>query len=94
MGGNGGNSMKKKRDPNKDEDMPRGPVRVIPDFLPSPEEIANSFKKQKVTILLDQRSVEFFKHQAKQAGAKYQQLMREVLRHYVSHHHQRTHKAA
>jgi hypothetical protein len=75
-----------------DDDMPIGPLRIVPDFLPSPEEIALSFKKQKVTILLDQRSVEFFKRQAMQAGAKYQQLMREVLRRYAAHHH--SHKAA
>jgi len=82
--------MKRKR--TYDEDEPSDQARIIPDFLPSPEEIAMSFKKQKVTILLDQRSVEFLKKQAKQAGAKYQQLMREVLRRYVSHHH--SHKSA
>ena len=81
--------MKRKRDPNWDEDMPIGPVRIVPDFLPSPEEIALSFKKQKVTILLDERSVAFFKLQAKRLGAKYQQLMREVLRRYAAHPHSR-----
>jgi predicted DNA binding CopG/RHH family protein len=79
--------MKRKR--IYDEDAPSGQARIIPDFLPSPEEIAMSFKKQKVTILLDQRSVEFFKTQAQRAGAKYQQLMREVLRRYAAHHHSR-----
>jgi uncharacterized protein (DUF4415 family) len=79
--------MKKKRDPNWKEDMPIGPFQIIRDSrLPSPEEIARSFKKQKVTLLLDQRSIDFFKTQAERSGSKYQQLMREVLRHYVSYH--------
>ncbi len=76
--------MKKRR--AIDEDMPVGKLRIIPDFLPSPEEIASSFKKQKVTLLIDQRSLDFFKARAKRLGAKYQQMMREVLSHYTLHH--------
>ena len=34
--------MKKKRDPNWDEDMPKGPLREIPDFLPPPDQLTLS----------------------------------------------------
>lgn len=76
--------MKRKR--AYDEDEPSVHARIIPDFLPSPEEFAKAFRKQKVTILLDQQVIGFFKAHARKSGGKYQQLMREVLRHYVAHH--------
>ena len=75
--------MKKKR--RFDDDMPIGPVRIVPDFLPPPEELAIPFKKKKVTLLLDQWSVDFFKTRAQRHGTKYQQMMREVLRRYAMH---------
>jgi len=56
--------------------------------LPSPEEIALSIKlkPQKVTITLDERSVDFFKKKANQYGVKYQSMIREVLLKYSQQH--------
>lgn len=56
--------------------------------LPSPEEIALSIKlkPQKVTITLDERSVDFFKQKAQQYGVKYQSMIREVLLKYSQQH--------
>jgi len=82
--------MKKRR--LIDEDAPFGRLTVIPDFLPPPEELALPFKKQKVTILLEQWSVDFYKDRAKRLGIKYQQLMREVLSRYAQHHSARRHR--
>ncbi|MEE8381694.1 MAG: hypothetical protein V3R78_07460, partial [Thermodesulfobacteriota bacterium] len=40
---------------------PMGKVRVIKDFLPSPEELAFKEETVKVTISLSKASIEFFK---------------------------------
>jgi hypothetical protein len=69
-----------------DEDQPVGPLRVIPDFLPPPEQLVIPTDRVKVTLFLDRSSVDFFKTRAKRARTKYQQMMREVLRRYAHHH--------
>jgi hypothetical protein len=45
------------------EDGPIGEVKVIPDFLPSPEELAFKEETVKVTIALSKVGVEFFEHE-------------------------------
>jgi len=42
-----------------------GKVKVVADFLPSPEELALKDETVKVTISLSKTSVEFFKNEAK-----------------------------
>ena len=46
-------------------DEPLGDLKVIPDFLPAPEELAFQDDTVKVTITLSRSSVEFFKREAK-----------------------------
>ena len=46
-------------------DKPIGKVKVIPDFLPSPEELALKDETVKVTIALSKTSVDFFKKEAR-----------------------------
>jgi hypothetical protein len=46
-------------------DEPMGKVKVVPDFLPSPEELVLKDETVKVTIALSKTSVEFFKNEAK-----------------------------
>ena len=46
-------------------DEPVGNVKVVSDFLPSPEELALKDETVKVTIALSKASVEFFKKEAK-----------------------------
>ena len=41
-------------------DEPMGKVKVISDFLPSPEELALKDETVKVTIMLSKTSVDFF----------------------------------
>ncbi len=43
---------------------PIGPVKVVPDFLPSPDELAFKEDTVKITISLSKESVEFFKRGA------------------------------
>ena len=63
-------------------DEPVGVLRVVKNFLPSPDKLFPAEDKIKITLTLDQKTVRFFKNSADQLGAKYQRLMREVLKKY------------
>lgn len=60
-----------------DEEL--GDIRVIADFLPSPEELAYRDDTVKVTISLSQSSVDFFKREAKKKNTQYQKMIRRLL---------------
>jgi predicted DNA binding CopG/RHH family protein len=75
--------MKKKI---KYTDEPMGKVKVIKDFLPSPEELALKEETVKVTISLSRASVEFFKNEAKKYNTQYQKMIRRLLDEYTAHH--------
>lgn len=64
---------------------PIGKVRVISDFLPSPEELALKEETVKVTIALSKTSVEFFKKEAKKYNTQYQKMIRRLLDEYSAH---------
>ncbi|MFA4993039.1 MAG: CopG family transcriptional regulator [Candidatus Omnitrophota bacterium] len=72
--------MKRK---TKDLNMPIGKLTRVKDFLPAPEELAAAEKTVKVTIALNKKSVEFFKHKAGQYHTKYQKMIRELLDKYA-----------
>ena len=74
----------KKRTTYTDEAL--GEVRVIDDFLPSPEELAFRDEQVKVTIGLSKTSVDFFKQEARQHHTQYQKMIRRLLDAYVAHH--------
>lgn len=79
-----GNYMKKKsKNVDKFGDMPVGNLTRVPDFLPPPEELIAADTMVKVTLSIDRSSLEFFKAMANKLGAKYQKMMREVLRGYA-----------
>jgi len=63
---------------------PLGEVRILNDFLPSPEELAFKEKKVKVTMTLSQASVDFFKAEAKKHHTSYQAMIRQLLDIYAS----------
>ena len=67
-------------------DEPMGPLRVIPDFLPPPEELAFREEGVKVTIALSKRSVDFFKREAEKHGTQYQRMIRRLLDSYAQVH--------
>jgi len=56
----------------------------IPDFLPSPKELAGTSRKRKITIELEIEDIEFFKKQAKKLGASYQQMIRNLVSRYAA----------
>lgn len=72
--------MKKKIN---DLNMPVGRLTRVKDFLPAPEELVISERTVKITIALNKKSVEFFKHKADQYHTKYQKMIRELLDKYV-----------
>ena len=60
-----------------------GEYRVVPDFLPPPDELAFRDEGVKVTIALSKRSVEFFKSHAAKNQTQYQRMIRQLLDAYV-----------
>ena len=65
---------------------PLGDVRVIPDFLPSPSELAFREEGVKVTLALSKKSLEFFKTEASKHHTQYQRMIRRLLDAYVDIH--------
>ena len=55
----------------------------VPDFLPSPRELAEADEVVKVTIALSKSSVAFFKQAAKENDSSYQKMIRRLLDEYV-----------
>ena len=67
-------------------DEPLGNLRVVPDFLPRPEELVFREPGVKVTIALSKRSVEFFKNEARKHNTQYQRMIRRLLDAYAEYH--------
>ncbi|MBI4964503.1 MAG: CopG family transcriptional regulator [Desulfomonile tiedjei] len=67
----------------KYHDEPLGDVKIIPDFLPSPSELAFREESVKVTISLSKKSVDFFKSEATKHNTQYQRMIRQLLDAYV-----------
>jgi hypothetical protein len=67
-------------------DEPLGDPRVVPDFLPRPEDLVFRDEGVKVTIALSKRSVEFFKTEARRHHTQYQRMIRRLLDAYAEHH--------
>ena len=65
-------------------DEPMGKVKVIKDFLPSPEELALKDETVKVTIALSKSSIDFFKNEAKKYNTQYQKMIRRLLDEYTA----------
>jgi hypothetical protein len=65
---------------------PLGRLKVVPDFLPAPEDLVFREEGVKVTIALSRRSVEFFKREAQKHHTQYQRMIRRLLDAYAAHH--------
>ncbi len=64
---------------------PIGDLKIVPDFLPSPEELAVKQQNTKITISLSSESVAYFKDTAKIHHMQYQKMIRQLLDEYVAH---------
>lgn len=67
-------------------DEPLGNPKVVPDFLPPPEDLVFRDEGVKITIALSKRSVEFFKSEAQKHNTQYQRMIRRLLDAYADHH--------
>ncbi|MGH6726814.1 MAG: hypothetical protein ACREB8_09765 [Pseudolabrys sp.] len=61
-----------------------GRVRVVGDFLPSPEALVPREENVKVTLSLSRRSVDFFKRAAKSRRVPYQRMIRALVDAYAA----------
>lgn len=75
--------MKKKI---KYSDEPMDKVRIVEDFLPSPDNLVSREETVKITIALSRESVDFFKQVAKDHKTQYQKLIRRLLDEYALRH--------
>ncbi len=66
-------------------DEPIGDIKLVADFLPSPEELKLKSENTKVTISLSSESVSYFKEIAKANHIQYQKMIRQLLDEYVAH---------
>jgi predicted DNA binding CopG/RHH family protein len=64
---------------------PIGRIKIVEDFLPPPEKLLAKPKPVKITITLNQDSVDFFKEVANKEHVSYQKLIRALLDQYASH---------
>jgi predicted DNA binding CopG/RHH family protein len=64
-------------------DEPLGDIKIIPDFLPTPVELAFREESVKVTITLSKKSIEFFKDEAAKHNTQYQRMIRNLLDAYA-----------
>ncbi len=67
----------------KNSDFPQGKVKIVDDFLPPPEALFPKEHLTKITIAIDDKTLNQFKKIAEKTGHKYQRMMREVLRIYA-----------
>jgi predicted DNA binding CopG/RHH family protein len=65
------------------KDEPIGDVKIVKDFLPSPEDLVFREDSIKVTISLSKKSVDFFKTEADRHHTQYQRMIRNLLDAYV-----------
>lgn len=63
-----------------------GQVKIVSDFLPSPNELVLKEETVKVTLALTKESVDFFKKEAASHHIGYQTLIRALLASYAAHY--------
>jgi predicted DNA binding CopG/RHH family protein len=59
-------------------------VEVSREFLPRPEDLVFKKPTRKVTIALDQESIDYFKAEAKRLNVPYQRMIRVLLQEYIA----------
>jgi hypothetical protein len=77
--------MSKHKKP-KYTDEPIGEIQILPDFLPSPQDLALKEDTVKITLSLTRNSVEFFKEKALENHSHYQSMIRHLLDEYAEHY--------
>jgi len=65
-----------------------GKIKIVKDFLPTPENLILKDDTIKITLNLSKLSVAFFKEIAQKHGSRYQKVIRSLLDRYASHYSQ------
>jgi predicted DNA binding CopG/RHH family protein len=60
-----------------------GKVKVVKDFLPSPDKLVMRVSNVKVTLSLSQRSIDFFKREGNKRKVPYQRMIRALVDAYA-----------
>ena len=68
---------------NKDNNMPIGKLKLVEDFLPHPKDLIVPEQTIMVTLRLSEKSINFFKKQAKKYHTKYQKMLRLLVDKYA-----------
>ena len=68
----------------KYSDEPLNELRLVSDFLPTPQELSLRNRNTKITISLSTESIDFFKDQANRHDMQYQKMIRQLLDDYVT----------
>ena len=68
----------------KYSEEPINELRLVSDFLPTPQELSLRNRNTKVTISLSTESVNYFKDQANRHDLQYQKMIRQLLDDYVT----------
>lgn len=63
---------------------PIGNIKIVKDFLPPPEKLVFKRKNIKITMALDEESVDFFKKIARHNHVPYQAMIRNLINTYVA----------
>lgn len=58
-------------------------MNQVEDFLPKPEDLITKQNTKKVTLILSEDSIEFFKEQAAKHNSSYQPMIRNLLDEYT-----------
>lgn len=85
IGERGEKYMKKPKKPKYTNES-IGKIRIVSDFLPSPDELVLKEKTVKVTLSLTQESIDFFKKEAEENHTQYQKMIRILLDKYAAAH--------
>ena len=64
-------------------DEPLGPVKILKDFLPKPQELAFREETVEIKVPISRRSMEFFKKQGKKHRTSAAQLIRALADSYA-----------
>ena len=60
-------------------------MKIVSDFLPPPEMLVRREPEtEKITMVLDKATVDFFRQTADELGASYQRMIRNLLNEYVA----------
>lgn len=71
--------MKAKQKKDKNSFGPKGKFIIVQDFLPSAKELAEMEKKERITINLNENTLNIFKKYASKYDVPYQVMIRNAL---------------